>query len=124
MALTLREIAFDCVDPEAVARFWGEGLGWEPHQHAGEPFWWLNESGRPDDFGMTLVFEAGGPPKAVKNRVHVDVSPRGTDQDTEVERLLALGATHVDIGQPADASWVVLADIEGNELCVLRDVVT
>ena len=56
-------------------------------------------------------------PKTVKNRFHLDVRP--DDRDAEVERLVALGATHVDIGQ-GTPSWVVLADPEGNEFCVLR----
>ena len=56
--------------------------------------------------------------KAIKNRLHIDLSP--DDRDAEVERLLGLGATRVDIGQGDDVSWVVLADPEGNEFCVLR----
>jgi hypothetical protein len=55
--------------------------------------------------------------KAVKNRVHLDLRP--DDQAVEVQRLISLGARHVDIGQ-RDVSWVVLADPEGNEFCVLR----
>jgi hypothetical protein len=54
----------------------------------------------------------------VKNRLHFDLAP--DDQDAEVERLLALGARRVDIGQGETRSWVVLADPEGNEFCVLR----
>jgi hypothetical protein len=48
--------------------------------------------------------------------MHVDFTP--DDQQAEVERLLAMGARHVDIGQ-GDESWVVLADPEGNEFCIL-----
>ena len=58
-------------------------------------------------------------PKTIKNRIHLDVSATDGDQDAEVERLLALGARRVDIGQ-GDVSWVVLADPEGNEFCVLE----
>ena len=59
--------------------------------------------------------------KSTKNRVHLDVAPyEGEDQAAEVARLVALGADHVDIGQGPDVTWVVLADPEGNELCVLR----
>ena len=59
--------------------------------------------------------------KSVKNRIHLDVAPYdGEDQAAEVARLVALGAEHIDIGQGPDVTWVVLADPEGNELCVLR----
>jgi hypothetical protein len=56
--------------------------------------------------------------KAIKNRLHLDVNPADREQDEEVSRLLALGARHADVGQ-GDVSWVVLADPEGNEFCVL-----
>jgi hypothetical protein len=56
--------------------------------------------------------------KSVKNRLHLDLRPR--DQQTEVERLEALGARRVFVGQSAEVTWVVLADPEGNEFCVLR----
>jgi hypothetical protein len=55
-----------------------------------------------------------------KNRLHLDLNPSGADQAIELGRLLALGARHVDIGQSGDESWVVLADPEGNEFCLLR----
>ncbi len=59
-------------------------------------------------------------PKAVKNRVHLDVAPRkGEDHAEAVRRLEALGARRVDVGQGADVTWVVLADPEGHEFCVL-----
>jgi len=59
--------------------------------------------------------------KIVKNRLHLDVSPTDREQDEEVRRLLGLGARHADVGQGPDVSWVVLADPEGNEFCVLAD---
>jgi Glyoxalase-like domain len=46
------------------------------------------------------------------------VGPVGVDQDEELERLLDLGAVKVDIGQ-GEQSWIVLADPEGNEFCLL-----
>ncbi|HEX2770986.1 MAG TPA: VOC family protein, partial [Micromonosporaceae bacterium] len=54
--------------------------------------------------------------KKVKNRLHIDLRPE--DQEAEVERLVDMGARHVDIGQ-RNVGWVVLADPEGNEFCVL-----
>ncbi|MGH3303705.1 MAG: VOC family protein [Streptosporangiaceae bacterium] len=56
--------------------------------------------------------------KAVKNRLHLDLRPK--DQAAEVARLEALGAQRVDVGQGPDVTWVVLADPDGNEFCVLR----
>jgi predicted enzyme related to lactoylglutathione lyase len=56
--------------------------------------------------------------RTVKNRLHIDLNP--DDRDAEVERLLALGATRADVGQSPEVTWVVLADPEGNEFCVVR----
>jgi predicted enzyme related to lactoylglutathione lyase len=56
--------------------------------------------------------------KTVKNRLHIDLNP--DDCEAEVERLIGLGATRADVGQGPEVSWVVLADPEGNEFCVLR----
>jgi hypothetical protein len=62
--------------------------------------------------------------KSVKNRVHLDLNPGGDagadNREAEIQRILALGARHVDIGQTGDESWTVLADPEGNEFCILR----
>ena len=58
-----------------------------------------------------------GEGKSGKNRLHLDFRPE--DQASEVERLLSLGATRADVGQDGSATWVVLADPEGNEFCVL-----
>jgi hypothetical protein len=57
--------------------------------------------------------------KTVKNRLHLDVNPSDREQGEEVRRLLDLGARHADVGQRGDENWVVLADPEGNEFCVL-----
>ena len=59
-------------------------------------------------------------PKAVKNRLHLDLAPHTSDdRDAEIARLKALGATEVDVGQGPEATWTVLADPQGNEFCVL-----
>jgi hypothetical protein len=74
----------------------------------------------PDGSGQGLLFLRVPEGKAVKNRLHLDLRPAdGTDQAAELERLLDLGATPVDIGQ-GDVTWHVLADPEGNEFCLLR----
>jgi len=65
-----------------------------------------------------LIFLAVPEGKQAKNRLHLDLRP--DDQDAEVARLLGLGATRADVGQGVDKTWVVLADPEGNEFCVLR----
>ena len=63
--------------------------------------------------------------KAVKNRLHLDLRPQdGSDQAAELERLLAMGARRVDVGQGSDVTWVVLADPEGNEFCLLRSTLS
>jgi Glyoxalase-like domain len=59
-------------------------------------------------------------PKTVKNRVHLDLTTHAVDRDEEIDRLLALGARRVDIGQTGNESWSVLADPEGNEFCLVR----
>lgn len=63
-------------------------------------------------------------PKTVKNRVHLDLTTGSDDRDAEIERLLALGARRVDVGQTGAESWTVLADPEGNEFCVVRPMET
>lgn len=68
----------------------------------------------------TLLFVRVPEGKTVKNRLHLDVSPIGGSTDAEVARLLGLGAVKVDVGQGPGRSWVVMADPEGNEFCVLR----
>ena len=58
--------------------------------------------------------------KKMKNRLHLDLAPGPDGRDAEVDRILALGARRVDIGQSGTESWTVLADPEGNEFCILR----
>ena len=112
MSSRLYFITFDAHDPQRLADFWSAALGYqvafaEPNEIGIEP---------PDDLCPALVFVPVPESKAGKNRVHLDLDP--DDQAAEVERLLALGASRVDIGQ-GDVSWVVMADPEGNEFCVL-----
>ena len=117
MGSILREIVIDCADPERVAGFWSEVLDWpvtaEPSGH-----FWLSATGDYTAPPPWLVFVAVDEVKTAKNRVHIDVNPSGCDQAEELERLLGLGARRVDVGQ-RDAPWVVLADPEGNEFCLL-----
>jgi predicted enzyme related to lactoylglutathione lyase len=118
MAARLTEVVVDATDPDRLARFWGEVLGW-PVVDEDRGFSWISATGDHTALPM-IVFVPVPEAKWVKNRVHLDVNPFGTDQDAELERLLALGATPVDVGQPDDVPWVVLADPEGNEFCLLQ----
>ena len=115
----MQNLSVDCSEPEVLAGFWRDALGWritsvEPDEVVLEPPVGSPEEGVVPDILFLLVTEA----KSVKNRLHFDLRP--SDQDSEVERLIGLGATRVDIGQSSACTWVVLADLEGNEFCVLR----
>lgn len=115
MACRITELIIDCTDPDALAPFWTELLGYTvvERDDAGVAL-----QGAPGA-GPTLLLIRDPDPKTVKNRLHLDVNATDRDQDVELERILALGATPVDIGQ-GDPTWVVLADPEGNEFCLLR----
>jgi predicted enzyme related to lactoylglutathione lyase len=105
-------VVVDCRDPARQAQFWAAVLGYQVVSSApDEVVIAKDEHTHPD-----LVFGSVPEDKTVKNRLHIDLNP--DDQAAEVERLLALGARRVDIGQ-GEVSWVVLADPEGNEFCVL-----
>ncbi len=115
MGAALREVIIDCNDPRRVAEFWGAVLGWTVQPD--EDTFWMSASGAPFP-DLLLVFVPVPEKKTLKNRVHLDVSPVGCERDEEVARLEELGAKRMDIGQ-GEQSWVVMADPEGNEFCVL-----
>jgi hypothetical protein len=94
VACRITELILDARDPELLARFWCEVLGYVELERDGADI----EIGPPD----------------------IDVNPTDREQDGELERLLAAGARRVDIGQTGAESWHVLADPEGNEFCLLR----
>jgi hypothetical protein len=119
MASVLREIVFDCKDPAALGAFWRDVLAWELHRDDEHGYCWLLPFDADEASDLALVFLPVAEAKRSKNRVHVDVSPTGADQSQELARLEALGASRVDVGQ-GDAPWIVLADPEGNEFCLLR----
>lgn len=119
MDLRIQCLCIDAVDPAALASFWQAALGWRrTHESdaevALEPPAGSAEDGVVPDLLFVRVPEA----KAGKNRLHLDLRPR--DQTAEVARLEGLGARRVSVGQGGDVSWVVLADPDGNEFCVLR----
>ena|SRR2546423_12715110 len=108
------QVVVDALDPVRLAHWWAEVLGYQVLEEAADEVL----IGRNDESWPQLSFVAVPDPKDGKNRVHLDLTP--DDQDAEVERLLDMGARHVDIGQSRSVSWVVLSDPEGNEFCVLR----
>jgi hypothetical protein len=127
MASKFTELEIDCADPAGLARFWCSVLEYEVQDEddaegvvtIGPPA----GPASPGDLGPVppkLTFARVPESKTIKNRVHVDVSPTDRDQAEEVRRLLDLGARYADVGQ-GEVSWVVLADPEGNEFCVLAD---
>lgn len=119
MTLRWQGVCIDSVDPEVLASWWAELLGWritysEPDEIVLEP-----PAGSPEDGVVPdLLFLRVPEDKQVKNRLHIDLRPE--DQAAEVARAEALGARRVDVGQDGSATWVVLADPEGNEFCILR----
>ncbi|WP_109473399.1 VOC family protein [Ornithinimicrobium cavernae] len=132
MALKWYTTVVDCADHRAQGRWWAQVLDWMVAfetedevvlvpQHAREEGGPVTDLGAWMRRGQGLVFVPVPEGKAVKNRLHLDLAPHSSqDRDAEIQRLLDLGATQVDVGQdPARATWTVFADPEGNEFCVL-----
>lgn len=139
------QVCVDCADPHLLARFWAAALGYEVEDNTaliervlgsglateddtvtidGQRFWKTaaactdaSGDGRP-----RLLFQVVPETKSGKNRVHVDLHVGAERQATEVERLTALGATRIGEGRQGPQTWVVMADPEGNEFCVLRSL--
>ena len=111
----------DCFDAYALSRWWQEVLDYVEDAH--DP----NEPGHDEclvlsrDGQHRLLFIEVPDRKQVKNRMHLDLRPREGTRDEELARLLALGATEVADRRNDDGTgWVVLADPERNEFCILR----
>jgi len=115
MSSRIAVLAIDAVDPPQVADFWCQVLGWRVVEQSADGV----GIAPPDGAWPTIDFLPVPEGKKVKNRLHLDLRADGVTTDAERERLLALGARQVDIGQGPDVSWVVLADLEGNEFCLL-----
>jgi hypothetical protein len=115
MAARFTELVVDATDPGSLASFWMSVLGWELAGTDDDGVQIVELSGQLP----TLMFAHVPEAKTGKNRLHIDLNPVGCDQEAELARLLALGAHRVDIGQ-GEQSWIVLADPEGNEFCLLR----
>jgi hypothetical protein len=128
MSVRWYSVVVDCHDIVAQSRWWAQAIDWrigyeDPDEVVLVPPHALDETRSIPllERGPGLVFVTVPEGKQLKNRLHIDLAPPGdTDLDTEVGRLEALGARRVDVGQDAArVSWVVLADPEGNEFCVL-----
>lgn len=115
MPTRLAAIAIDAVDPERVADFWCAVLGWRIVEREADGVTIGDGRRSWPTIDVYAVPEA----KTVKNRLHLDLRAEGCSTAEELDRLLALGARRVDVGQSRDAPWVVLADPEGNEFCLL-----
>ena len=118
MNVTIENICFDCADAYTLGQFWSQVLGLPlgDDDFPGDPAAAIKLPN-----GQTLYFLGVPEPKTVKNRVHLCLRPQ-TTRDGELERLLGLGAAIVDDRRELteDGGWVVLADPEGNEFCLLR----
>ncbi|MEV0643951.1 VOC family protein [Phytomonospora sp. NPDC050363] len=119
MAARITELALDCLDPPRLARFWCEVLGYVVTSEA-EDFIGIGPPEPADGQAPTMTFGPAAGPKREKLRLHIDLRPTDREQDAELDRLLALGARHADVGQGEDVDWYVLADPEDNEFCLLR----
>ncbi|MCX4470662.1 VOC family protein [Micromonospora sp. NBC_01655] len=113
MASAWESLTVDARDPARLARWWAEVLGYQVVADQPDEV----EIRQSADRLPGLVFVSVPDDRQVKNRLHIDLRP--ADQEAEVERLVDMGARHVDVGQ-GDVDWTVLADPEGNEFCVLR----
>lgn len=129
MALRWYTVIVDSHDTQAQARWWAEVLDWQlifdtpdeaviiPQGLSPDPIETLDEWLKT---GQGMVFVKVPEEKSVKNRVHVDLAPHTSqDRDAEIERLIGMGAKHINVGQTEEDTFTVLADPEGNEFCVL-----
>lgn len=121
MAMRAVSVVIDSADPLALARFWSAALQWpityeEDDEVVVEP----PEDDESQRGQLPLVFGLVDDEKVGKNRIHFDLASTSDAHQAElVARLEALGARRLDIGQPADVTWVVMADLDGNEFCVV-----
>jgi catechol 2,3-dioxygenase-like lactoylglutathione lyase family enzyme len=120
MDIRIQCLCIDTTDPARLAKFWQAVLGWrlDAGPDGNEVVLEPSEGSPEDGVAPDLLFLRVPEEKAGKNRLHIDLRP--ADQAAEVARLEGLGARRADVGQHADVSWVVLADPDGNEFCVLR----
>jgi Glyoxalase-like domain len=120
MTLEIATLTIDSTDPDALADWWAKAMDFDvtyrsPQEETEDREVAIQARG---GSGLEVLFVQVPEEKTLKNRYHFDLRP--DDRDAEVERLIGMGATKVDIGQGPEVTWVVLADPQGNEFCVLR----
>lgn len=116
MAVSLHHIVIDAHDLPGLARFWAQVLHWRILSQREREI----VIGTVETAPIGICFMPVTDQKAAKNRLHLDLTPDPGERDAEIERIVALGARRIDIGQTGTESWTVLADPEGNEFCVIR----
>ena len=112
MSLEWEQVVMAARDPITLGRWWAEMLGWVIVNDTWEEF----EIRPSADRLPGIIFEPVTEPKREQNRLHLDFRP--DNQQAEVDKFLRGGARHADVGQ-GEVPWVVLADPEGNEFCIL-----
>jgi catechol 2,3-dioxygenase-like lactoylglutathione lyase family enzyme len=118
MTLRIQCLCIDTADPAGLSAFWQSALGWRRTFEQDDEIVLEPPEGSPEDGVVPdLLFLRVPEGKAGKNRLHLDLRP--ADQAAEVARLEQLGAHRADVGQGSGVSWVVMADPDGNEFCVL-----
>ncbi|TDD92635.1 VOC family protein [Actinomadura rubrisoli] len=124
MACRITELVLDCRDPERLAEFWCQVLGFVVLETEDDGSIEIGAAGTErDNPGLTLVLSRSADLAPGKLRLHFDVNPVDRDQDEELQRLFDLGARRADVGQTGEEPWEVLADPEGNEFCLLLKTV-
>jgi len=124
MACRIGELVLACREPEVLARFWCEVLGFvELDREEGDGVVGMVEIGPHEGWGgpqPTIILSRRDELEPGRSRLHIDVNATDRDQDAELERLLKLGARPADVGQTGEEGWHVLSDPEGNEFCLLK----
>jgi predicted enzyme related to lactoylglutathione lyase len=114
MGLRIRHVVIDSNDPAPLARFWSEVTG-RPVEDSDPVYTTLED---PDCRDVLLLIQrVGDAPKRTKSRVHIDLY--AADPDAEAERVVALGAAKLNVVEEDEVRWVVLADPQGNEFCII-----
>lgn len=113
MTAFIKYVTFDCADPRRLAAFWSEVTGYVSLSQ-GDDFAAL---AAPDERGVRgILFWRVPEPKTAKSRIHVDLASK--EPETEIQRMVGLGATMVEEREGNGASWTVMLDPEGNEFCI------
>jgi len=115
MPSRIAAMAIDAVRPRMIADFWCSVLNWQTVEEDSEGI----SIAAPNGSWPTIDVFAVPEGKTIKNRLHLDLRADGLTTAEELQRLLSLGARRIDVGQGPDVGWVVLADPEGNEFCLL-----